>query len=224
MGAQVQYIAKLPPIFAVQIKVKGTLCAGKKVKPAVIVSERDRSGGWDVVKLYTQEYQVMSRLRHPNIVQFLGICLHPTDQLPVLVMEILEGNLYDLLEAVPNIPLVLKRSMLSDVAKGLLYLHPHLIHRDLTAKNVLLTSFFTAKISDLGNCCILDMHTRFQKLTPYPGTREYMPPEVFSNNAHYGPSLDIFSFGHIALLTLTQVRIQSDTQSDLSHVHVCFYR
>ena len=96
----------------------------------------------------------MSDLHHPNITQFLGVCFLPSSQLPVLVMERLEGSPDDLLETVPNIPLTLKHSMLEDVAKGLFHLHTHdhqIIHRDLTAKNVLLTSSLTAKIADLGN-------------------------------------------------------------------------
>ena len=102
----------------------------------------------------------MSNLRHPNITQFMGVCFLPDCQLPVLVMEKLDGNLDDLLETVPNIPLVLKRSMLEDVARGLQYLHqrnPKIIHRDLTAKNVLLTSSFVAKITDLGNSRIVNL-------------------------------------------------------------------
>ena len=66
-------------------------------------------------------------------------------------MERFEGSLDDLLESTPNIPLVLKRCMLEDISRGLLYLHKHtpqIIHRDLTAKNVLLTSSLVAKITD----------------------------------------------------------------------------
>ena len=65
-----------------------------------------------------------------------------------------------MLETVPKIPLVLKRSVLEDVAKGLLFLHSHepqIIHRDLSAKNVLLTTSFTAKITDLGNSRIVNI-------------------------------------------------------------------
>jgi serine/threonine protein kinase len=56
--------------------------------------------------------------------------------------------------------LTLKRSMLEDVARGLLYLHKHtpqIVHRDLTAKNVLLTSCFVARITDFGNSRIIDL-------------------------------------------------------------------
>ena len=102
----------------------------------------------------------MSDLRHPNITLFLGVCFLPNCQLPLLVMERLDGSLDGLLETVPNIPLTLKQSMLEDVARGLLYLHKHnpqIIHRDLTAKNVLLTSSLVAKVTDFGNSRIVNL-------------------------------------------------------------------
>ena len=114
----------------------------------------------ELVQKYEQECQLMSSLRHPNITQFLGLCFLPGTQLPLLVMERLETSLDDLLEHMPGLPLSLKRSVLEDVASGLVYLHkrtPPVIHRDLTAKNVLLTSFLVAKITDMGNSRIVDM-------------------------------------------------------------------
>ena len=117
----------------------------------------------------------MSGLRHPNITLFLGVCFLPNCQLPVLVMERLDGSLDDLLETVPNIPLALKRSILEDVARGLLYLHTHdhqIIHRDLTAKNVLLTSSLVAKITDLGNSRICLLYT---SPSPRDATLSRMP-------------------------------------------------
>ena len=83
-----------------------------------------------------------------------------TLSLPILLIEKLDSSLDDLLETVPNIPLALKRSMLEDVAKGLLYLHQHnpqIIHRDLTAKNVLLSTSLVAKVTDFGNSRIVDL-------------------------------------------------------------------
>ena len=152
----------------------------------------------------------MSDLRHPNITQFLGVCFLPNCQLPVLLMERLDGSLDDLLETVPNIPLPLKRAVLEDVARGLLYLHKHtpqIVHRDLTAKNVLLTTSLMAKITDFGNSRIVNLQPGqlARTLSRLPGTLVYMPPEAFSASSRYGSSLDVFSFGHLALFTLTQV-------------------
>ena len=157
----------------------------------------------------------MSDLRHPNITQFMGVCFLPNCQLPVLLMERLDGNLDNLLETVPNIPLALKRSILEDVARGLLYLHKHnpqIVHRDLTAKNVLLTSSLVAKITDFGNSRIVNLQPGqlARTLSRLPGTLVYMPPEALTSASRYGPSLDIFSFGHLTLFTLTQVIKFSD--------------
>ena len=153
----------------------------------------------------------MSSLRHPNITQFLGLCFLPGTQLPLLVMERLETSLDELLEHMPNLPLALKRSVLEDVASGLLYLHNRpspVIHRDLTSKNVLLTSSLVAKITDMGNSRIIDMRPgqMARTLTNLLGTLVYMPPEALDDRSHYGPSLDIFSFGHLALFTIIQVQ------------------
>ena len=152
----------------------------------------------------------MTEMRHPHIVQFLGLCFLECSALPVLVMERLDSSLDELLEGTPSLPLTLKRSLLADVARGLLYLHmriPPIVHRDLSARNVLLTSSLVAKISDLGNARIVNLQPGqlAMTLTHLPGTMVYMAPEAFSEGSHYGPKLDIFSFGHLALFTLTQV-------------------
>ncbi len=185
------------------------VCAGKKLHETLI--DVGNEGVGEVVRKYLQECQLMSSLRHPNIIQFLGLCFLPGTQLPLLVMERLETSLDDLLEHLPNLPLSLKRSTLEDVASGLLYLHsmqPSVIHSDLTSKNILLTSSLVAKITDMGNSRIVNMRPgqMMRTLSKYPGTLVYMPPEAQDDRHRYGPSLDIFSFGHLALFTITQVR------------------
>ena len=160
----------------------------------------------------------MSDLRHPNITLFLGVCFLPDCQLPILVMERLDSSLDDLVETIPNIPLVLKRSVLEDVARGLTYLHnhrPQIIHRDLTAKNVLLSTSLVAKVTDFGNSRIVNLQPGqlARTLSRVPGTLLYMPPEALEASCHYGPSLDVFSFGHLALFTCLQVIILHVTNS-----------
>ena len=188
--------------------MNGLVCAGKKIHE--ILLDADNVGVRDIAAKYVQECQLMSDLRHPNITQFMGVCFLPNCQLPVLLMERLDASLDEVLESVPNIPLILKRSILDDVAKGLLYLHKHdpqIVHRDLTAKNVLLTSSLSAKITDFGNSRIVNIEPGriAQTLSRNPGTLVYMPPEALSATARYGPSLDIFSFGHLVLFVGLQV-------------------
>ena len=187
---------------------KHLVCAGKRIHELLLNVENE--GVPEMIQKYQQECQLMSSLRHPNITQFLGLCFLPGTQLPLLVMERLETSLDDLLEHMPNLPLSTKRSILEDVASGLLYLHernPPVIHRDLTSKNVLLTFSLVAKITDMGNSRIADMRPgqMVRTLSTLPGTLVYMPPEALDDTHRYGPSLDVFSFGHLALFTLTQV-------------------
>ncbi|CAI8033271.1 Protein kinase and PP2C-like domain-containing protein [Geodia barretti] len=138
-----------------------------------------------------------------------GYLLLPRSRLPVLVMERLHTSLDDMLEQYPDIPLHVKLSILHDVTKGLVFLHtrnPVIVHRDLTARNVLLDAAMTAKIADLGNSRITNLRPGQLAGTMtmgIPGTLVYMPPEASTD--HYGPPLDMFSFGHLCLFTATQV-------------------
>ena len=193
---------------AMQVEVNGLVCAGKIIHEVLL--DADNVGVQDIAAKYVQECQLMSDLRHPNITQFLGLCFHPNSQLPVLVMERLDDSLSNLLETVPNIPLTSKWSILEDIARGLLYLHKHdpqIIHRDLTANNVLLTSSLVAKITDLGNSRMVNTQPSqlARTLSQLPGTMVYMPPEALTAVARYGPSLDIFSFGHLGIFVGLQV-------------------
>ena len=173
---------------------------------------------------FVRECQLMSTLRHPNIVQFLGVTFPPSSRLPALVMERLLTSLHDLL--VPDTPpprdavqpldffsMAIKCSVLQDVARGLAYLHeqsPPIIHRDLSAKNVLLNSGMVAKIADLGVARIAPCMRAAATMTRGPGASVYMPPEAFapakSNKemSKYDTSIDIFSLGVVAIFTISE--------------------
>ena len=186
------------------------MCAAKNIHDVLL--EVGNIGVRDIAAKYVQKCQLMSDLCHPNITLFVGLCFLPNCQFPLLVMERLDESLDDLLENVPNIPLSLKFSMLEDVARGLLYLHKHdpqIIHRDLTAKNVLLTSSLVAKITDLGNSRIVNIQPGqlAQTLSRNPGTLVYMPPEALTAAARYGPSLEIFSLGHLGIFVGLQLQV-----------------
>ena len=163
-------------------------------------------------KLYGEMILMMS-IHHPNIVESRGVCFleHP---MPVLLMERLESSLHAYLldPSHQDMKLTAKVSILHDVASGLSYLHnqkPAIIHRDLTARNVLLDSKLKAKIGDFGNARLMDLDpaTTPETFTNLPGTLEYMPPGAFGDHVKYDPSLDVFSFGHLALFTVIQSHV-----------------
>lgn len=189
------------------LELHGMLCAGKKIHDVLV--DVGYEGADNIAQRFVEECKLMSELRHPNVVQFLGLCLSPSSSLPILVMEHLYCSLDDLLENTPDIPLYMKRSILRDVALGLAHLHgrhPAIIHRDLTARNVLLNNNMRAKLADFGVARILNLPAGKLEatLSRVPGTSTYMPPEVFSREAKYNTAVDIFSFGHLLLFTITQ--------------------
>ena len=161
------------------------------------------------------ELIMMTELHHRNIVQCKGVSLLVDEPMPVLLMERLVSSLHAYLMHLDNSNLSVERKVciLRDTASGLDYLHSHtpaIIHRDLTAKNVLLDSELRAKIADFGNSRIMDLDPESspETLTSLPGTLEYMPPEAQGGRGTYDPSLDVFSFGHLSLFTITQTPVR----------------
>ena len=159
---------------------------------------------------FCEECLLLSKLDHPCIVQFVGVHFHGSDV--TLVMERLHTDLDRFLdpEQHPNIPLSIKLSVLLNVSSGLLYLHTQIqepvIHRDLKPENILLTKDLHAKIADLGVSKLLKNYPRNAAVhTKCPGTLAYMPPEALSENPRYDASLDIFSYGQLALYVAIQM-------------------
>ena len=135
----------------------------------------------------------------------MGVYFSYSSRLPMLIMEYLPLSLTQCLETHQNFPLSVKYSILLDVANGLNYLHckrPPVVHRDLSANNILLTSSLTAKISDLGVSRMANTFLQ-QHLTTAPGNVVVMPPEAFQNNPYYDQKLDVFSYGCLVLHVFT---------------------
>ena len=99
------------------------------------------------------------------------------------------------------LPEAMSYGILYDVALGLRYLHEHsppIIHRDLSANNVLLTSSMNGKISDLGVAKILNItpaQMTQRMSTQAPGTPCYMPPEALLARPTYTSKIDSYSYG-----------------------------
>ena len=158
-----------------------------------------------LLRNFYKEIKVLSRLNHDNIVKFYGL-YHKSSgtlTLPVLEMEKMEFSLTQCIESHKQDCTSKSDVILSDVAKGLFYLHEGgndspLAHRDLTSNNVLLTSKFRAKIADFGSARMLDLPPS-TKLTVCPGTPDFMPPEALEDPPRYTIKVDIFSFGCVVI-------------------------
>lgn len=181
-------------------------CAGKIIHEMLV--DPVNVGSEKLILKFEQECKLLKELNYPHIVQFMGLAFFDDCKSPVIIMELLHTNIEQLLERKEKeLPLSLKCSILRDIAKGLYHLHSHspcIIHRDLTARNVLLTMSMVAKIADLGNAYIVPPQHLAQTMTRVPGTIPYMPPEAVRPNYPYTEKLDIFSFGHLALYMMIQ--------------------
>lgn len=131
-----------------------------------------------------REMSICSRLRHPNLVLFLGVTYDPLSlQLQSIVTEILPFSMYDLLET-KNIRFDSHEvsAMACDVANALAYLHerkPPVVHRDISARNVLVDHQGRAKLSDLGQAKVLSgVHSASLRTqnTTMPGCMSYSAP------------------------------------------------
>ena len=123
-------------------------------------------------------------------------------------MECLPMSLSQCLDQYKTIPNHIKNSILLDVSLGLLYLHkqtPPIVHRDLTANNVLLTFAMKAKISDVEIVSIVEpqLLKQYILMMSYPNIQSYLPPEVQRQSITISSEIDIFSFGNLILHTFT---------------------
>ena len=194
------------------VKYCQTTCAAKEIH-SIFLEGVGQLEVQQTIESFIRECRQCSALRHPNIVQFLGVYYRTRAgradrmQLPVMVMEMMADSLTSFVEKHEKIPVHLKYSIVHDVSLGLCYLHNHdppIVHRDLSPNNVLLTAHHVAKISDLGVAKVIKEADRRKTMTKAPGCVHFMPPEAFDDPPVYGPPMDVFSFGGIILHTFNQ--------------------
>ena len=151
--------------------------------------------------LFNREMNMAARLRHPNLVQFIGATI---DQEPIILTELMSTSLRHVLVEQKLNSLQIKCISL-DVGRALNYLHSMkpdpIIHRDVSSGNVLLdplpNNLWKAKVADYGSVNLLK-----ELKTVGPGSPAYAAPEATSPPCQ-SPKMDIFSFGILLVEVLT---------------------
>eukprot|EP00727_Mastigamoeba_balamuthi_P013701 m51a1_g8954 putative serine threonine kinase (1680) ;mRNA; r:1026291-1032121 len=161
------------------------------------------------IEQVAKEVDVMRALRHPNILLFM--CHARSADSFIIVTEYMPtGSLMDLLANEGFcVPLRLKLAIMSDIARGMAYLHqndPPILHRDLKSSNILLDSNLQAKVSDFG--LTLFSHANApggsrQDSAAVVGTIFWTAPEVL-DGADCTTKSDVYSFGVIAWEIVTR--------------------
>ncbi|XP_076899014.1 putative serine/threonine-protein kinase SIS8 isoform X2 [Bidens hawaiensis] len=165
---------------------------------------QDISG--DALTQFKGEVEIMLRLRHPNVVLFMGAVTRPPN-LSILTEFLPRGSLFKLLHR-SNVQLDERRRMRMalDVAKGMNYLHtsnPIIVHRDLKTPNLLVDKNWVVKVCDFGMSRM--KHHTFLSSKSTAGTPEWMAPEVLRNEPS-NEKCDVYSFG-VILWELATLRI-----------------
>ena len=171
---------------AVRVAEFRGLQVAAKCLHTIIISDYNR-------QLFVREMSIAAKLRHPNLVQFIGATLEGE---PVILTELMASSLRAVLERGP-LELAHITSVALDVARALNYLHltrpDPILHRDVSSANVLLNpgpgGSWLAKLSDYGSANF----TR-QVRTAGPGNPSYAAPEA-AIPSQQSPKMDVFSFG-----------------------------
>lgn len=161
---------------------------------------------------FLYEIAVISNLRHPNILMFLGASIRPPNLWSVAEFLVL-GSLNYVLKTYTKLDWKVRLNMAIECARGLLYLHsqdPPILHRDLKSMNILVDKNFHIKVADFGIST-----KKSTNLNSKVGTLNWLAPEILNGSASvYLESADIYSFGMI-LWELVSGRIPYEGKNHL---------
>ena len=152
------------------------------------------------------DLQLLSAIRHPNIVQCLGTVRQGYTGHPIVLLEKMDENLHDFLKRHPldqlRVPYYARVNILHDVSMGLSYIHCNgFVHGNLTDHNVLIAGETRAKISDFWVVKI-DMHYAKNSTVGRIDHQKkfYIAPEnLRPQPSFYNKEGDSYSFGVLAL-------------------------
>ncbi|ESQ31150.1 hypothetical protein EUTSA_v10004342mg [Eutrema salsugineum] len=183
----------------------------RKVNPVsvkIFQPKRTSTVGIEQKKKFQREVLLLSKIKHENIVQFIGACIEPS---LMIITELMEGNtLHKFMLSTRPKPLDLKLSIsfALDIARAMEFLNANgIIHRDLKPSNMLLTGDQKhVKLADFG----LAREETKGFMTCEAGTYRWMAPELFSHEPlqigekkHYDHKVDVYSFAIVFWELLT---------------------
>eukprot|EP00210_Caulerpa_lentillifera_P001030 g993.t1 len=156
------------------------------------------------IEQFRHEVSLLARLRHPNLILFMGYCRTP--ELSIIYEFMPRGSLFDILRSNDGTPLDDPHIeiVLVSVARGMNYLHtrlPPILHLDLKSPNILIDHAWRVKITDFG-VSQLRSRTLVSGNHGSEGTPHWMAPEAMRSEK-VNESTDVFSFGVIIWELLT---------------------
>ncbi|CEM06989.1 unnamed protein product [Vitrella brassicaformis CCMP3155] len=163
------------------------------------------------------EAQEMQHLRHPNIVQFLGVCTDGKHGL-MIVSELCKGGSLDkYLAKNRRLPLDVRNRFVREICEGVQYLHDHgILHRDLKPGNILLAEYLVIKISDFGMTRNVQV-TSSSAADGIKGTSNYMSSEALDPD-NCGPPFEGQSAVNIMMAVVVRKQVPRIPDSLPEHI------
>lgn len=161
-----------------------------------------------IITSFGAEASVMAQLRHPNIVMFLGVMIHPN--FVGLVMELCpKGSVYSVIHSEEvKVDWSLMLRMLMDASRGMHFLHSNnspILHRDLKSANLLIDADWRCKVSDFGLSelkAFRGSDSAAMMNRAFIGSSLWIAPEIFRGESNTEKS-DVYSFGVILYEAIT---------------------
>ena len=146
------------------------------------------------IERFNREAEVLSQLKHPNIIKIYEYGIYDKDNVPYIVMEYISGSPLDSQMKHGNLSIDDKISIIQGVASALGAVHEAgMLHRDVKPANILLTEDLQPKLTDFGIARVSD--SDLTMTAQALGTPAYMPPEAFGVEHEMDARSDIFSLG-----------------------------
>ncbi|KAK2404568.1 mitogen-activated protein kinase kinase kinase YODA [Trifolium repens] len=165
----------------------GEMCAMKEV-----TMFSDDAKSMESAKQLMQEIHLLSRLRHPNIVQYYG-SETVDDKLYIYLEYVSGGSIHKLLQEYGKFGELAIRSYTQQILSGLAFLHAkNTLHRDIKGANILVDPNGRVKVADFG----MAKHITGQYCPlSFKGSPYWMAPEVIKNSKECSLGVDIWSLG-----------------------------
>ena len=164
-----------------------------------------------IVGRFQKEYEILSSLKHPNIVQSLPVDMYrdPRSGELAILMELMDESLTQYLDrSTQPVPYHLQVNICHDIASALSFLHANdIVHMDISSNHIqLIANAQIAKVSDFSTLALKsDPKFYFDDEDIPPGNLTYMPPEAYIGRSPvYTAKFDCFSFGVAVLHILTR--------------------